>query len=230
MRLYWKNNKKKKKQVNFTPIDSMCEQCERAVNIRCHWIVKDIYEQHHVNTPRLFLSRVQHLRCSHLYLQPGLHDPGLSVFDWIMYRWRQRTRLPPETCWHVLRICRWVQLTSKNVSFRHHHPHTSLSPSQASAPSSHLRWCDSQSNAWSRARTQSGSSTTTPGPSPAPALASSSSFSVASPFWSSPCPRCPGILGRLAWMPSQNKWSEKPDKQMNERWEVTVSYVFEYRC
>lgn len=85
---------------------------------------------------------------------------------------------------------------------------THLSPSQVSVPSSHWRWCVNQSSAWSRARTQSGSNTTTPGPSLVPAPPSSCSFSLASPSWSSPCRRCPGIRGRLAWTPSRSKWSD----------------------
>lgn len=82
------------------------------------------------------------------------------------------------------------------------------SPSQVSARSSHWRWCVSQWSAWSRARRQFGSSTTTAGPLlvRAPALCSSSSVALHS--WSSPCPRCPGIHGKLAWTPSRNKSSD----------------------
>ncbi len=71
----------------------------------------------------VFLSRVQHLRGSHLHLQSGLHDPGVSVFDWIMYWQRQRKRLPPQTCWHVFRICRWVRLTNQMLQFGMQKPH-----------------------------------------------------------------------------------------------------------
>lgn len=105
---------------------------------------------------------------------------------------------------------------------------THLSAPQASVPSSHWRWCDSQSNAWLRAKTPSGLNIRIPGPSPAPALASSCSFLLASPSWSSPCPRCPGIHGRLAWTLSRIKRSEtaKPTD------ECRMSGVFcsEYRC
>lgn len=96
------------------------------------------------------------------------------------------------------------------------HPDTVTSP-QVSAPSSRWRWCDSLSNAWSRARTPSGSNTTTPGPSPAPAPASSSSSSPASPSSSSPCPRCPGIHGSPAWTLSQTKWSEELRLRTDEK-------------
>lgn len=77
--------------------------------------------------------------------------------------------------------------------------------SQVYVPSSHWRWCVSQSSAWSRARTRSGSNTTTPGPSLVPAWALSCYFSLASPSCSSPCPRCQGIHGRLAWTLSRIK-------------------------
>ena len=99
------------------------------------------------------------------------------------------------------------------------------SPSQVSVPSSHWKWCDSQWNAWSRARKQSGLNTTMPGPSLALAPPLSSSSSPALPSWSYPCPRCQGILGRLAWTPSQIKWSEKLDRLMNTGWELTASFV-----
>lgn len=69
-----------------------------------------------MNALGLFLPRVQHLRCSHLHLQSCLHNPGVSVFDGIMYRKRQRKRLPPQTCWNVFRIRRWVQFPRKKVT------------------------------------------------------------------------------------------------------------------
>lgn len=100
-----------------------------------------------------------------------------------------------------------------------------LSPCQVSVPSFHWKWCDSQWNAWSRARKQSGLNTITPGPSHVPAPPLSSSSSPALPSWSYPCPRCQGILGRLAWTLSRIKWSEKLDKYMNTGSELTASFV-----
>lgn len=67
----------------------------------------------------LFHSRVQHFCSSHFHLQSRLHATGLSVFTGIMYWQRQRKRLPPQTCWHVLCICRWVELPECHEAIVH---------------------------------------------------------------------------------------------------------------
>lgn len=98
---------------------------------------------------------------------------------------------------------------------------------QVSVASSHWRWCVNQWNAWLRARKQSGSNTTTPGHSRVPVLDLSSSFSLALPCCFSPCRRCLGIHGRLAWTPSRTKWSD--DGQMITGFEESdCVYCFEY--
>lgn len=61
----------------------------KLISLQCN-VNNDIQQfdinKHHVIPLGPVLSRVQHLRCSHLHLQSCLYDPGVSVFGGIMYR------------------------------------------------------------------------------------------------------------------------------------------------